>query len=398
MAGQVARYGPHEADHDAHVSASPGRRFPSRQISGPVLLVVALGLLLAACDVTRSEPERSRSPVCAAGQIDGELVLMSLADQISPESIDKFERRYGIDVVGLAYEGEDDLLATVTAGAEAFDVLVVPDYLAETLRRGDTLYPLDPIALPGRVNLDPMFAGLSDDSEPFYSVPLVWGTVGMGVNLNMVGKDVDPSWGLLFDTYQAWIFAGRMSLLEEGRQVMAAAMFYLGHSPNLDDRRRVAEAAALVADARALLRGFDSEDYASDLVEGGLDVAHGRSDLFLAALPPDSSDFRYFIPREGAVVWMDVLVVPTTSRHPCTAHSFIDFVLEPRNGAEVANYTGVATPNLTALEHVLPELATNPLIYPPPEVRSRLEMLDYSEDLNRLYAEEFIYSDPSSRS
>ena len=320
---------------------------------------------------------------------------MSRADDISPEAIDRFERRYGIDVVSLVYESEDDLLAMVTAGAEAFDVVVVPDYLAETLRRGDTLYPLDPIALPSRVNLDPMFAGLADGPEPFYSVPLVWGTVGMGVNLNMVGRDVDPSWGLLFDTYQAWVFAGRMSLLEEGRQVMAAAMLYLGHSPNLDDQRRVAEAASTVADARTFLRGFDSEDYASDLVEGGLDVAHGRSDRFLAALPPDSGDFRYIIPREGAVVWLDVLAVPTTSQHPCTAHSFIDFVLEPRNGAEVANYTGVATPNLMALEYVLPELATNPLIYPSPAVRSRLEILDYSEDLNRLYAEEFIYSDPS---
>ena len=395
MAGQTPRYGPHETDLDCPVSPTPGRRSPRCRIPGLLLLLVALGVLLSACDVTRSEPERPRAPVCAAGQIDGELVLMSRADQISPDAIYEFERRYGIDVVGLEYDSEDDLLARVTAGADDFDVLVVPDYLAETLRRGDTLYPLDPIALPGRVNLDPMFAGPSVDSEPLYSIPLVWGTVGMGVNLNMVGKDVDPSWGLLFDTYQAWIFAGRMSLLEEGRQVMAAAMLYLGHSPNLDDQRRVAEAAALVADARAFLRGFDSEDYASDLVEGGLDVAHGRSDLFLAALPPNSGDFRYIIPREGAVVWLDMLVVPITSRHPCTAHSFIDFVLEPRIGAEVANYTGVATPNLMALEHVLPELVFNPLIYPPPNVRSRLEMLDYSEDLNRLYGEEFIYSDPS---
>lgn len=372
-----------------------GRGFAVRRVPGPVLLLVAIAVLLTACGVTGSEPEGPRAPVCAAGQIDGELVLMSQSDQISPKAIDDFERRYGVDVVALEYESEDDLLARVTAGADDFDVLVVPDYLAETLRRGDTLYPLDPIALPGRVNLDPLFAAPPDDSEPFYSIPLVWGTVGMGVNLNMVGKDVDPSWGLLFDTYQAWVFAGRMSLLEEGRQVMAAAMLYLGHSPNLDDQRRVAEAAALVADARAFLRGFDSEDYATDLVEGGLDVAHGRSDLFLAALPPDSGDFRYIIPREGAVIWLDMLVVPTTSRHPCTAHSFIDFVLEPRIGAEVANYTGVATPNRMALEHVLPELVFNRLIYPPPEVRSRLEMLDYSEDLNRLYAEEFIYSDPS---
>lgn len=366
-----------------------------RPVAGPACLILALALLVAACGVTPDESDRPRVPVCAAGQIDGELILLSRPDQISPDAIVQFERRYGIDVVRLVYESEDDLLAMVTAGADDFDVVVAADYLAEILHRGDTLFPLDPIALPGRMNLDPMFAGLSDGDEPFYSVPLVWGTVGMGLNLNVVGDDVDRSWGILFDTYQAWIYAGRVSLLEEGRQVMAAAMLYLGHSPNSDERRQVGEASAVVGEARAFIRGFDSDDYASDLAEGGLDVAHGRSDSLLAVLPPDSGDFRYIIPREGAVVWLDKLAVPTTSRHPCTAHSFIDFVLEPRFGAEVANYTGVATPNLAALEYVLPELADNPVIYPPPDVRSRLRVLDYSEDLNRLYEEEFIYSDPS---
>ena len=85
---------------------------------------------------------------------------------------------------------------------------------------------------------------------------------------------------------------------------------------------------------------------------------------------------------------MDTLAVPTTALHPCSAHSFIDFVLEPEVAAGVANYAGVASPNLAALEHVLPELASNPHIYPPPDVRNRITLLNYSEDLIRLYAEE----------
>ena len=352
-------------------------------------------LAVSACEVTQTEPEGPPPPVCAAGQIDGEVILLSRPDQISPEVIDQFERRYGVDVVERLYEDEDDLLSRVTAGADDFDVVLLADYLAENLRRGERLFPLDPIALPGRINLDSMFGRPIDDTEPFYAVPLVWGTVGIGLNVNVVGEDAEPSWGLVFDVYRAWIYAGRVSLLEEGRQVLAAAMLYLGYSPNSADREQVREAADVVADARAYLRGYDSDEYASELAEGGLDVAHGRSDSFIAALPSDSTDFRYVIPREGAVVWIDSMVVPTTSAHPCSAHSFIDFVLEPRIGAEVANYAGVATPNAAASQYVLPELAANPDIYPPPEVRARLEILVYSEDLNRLYAEEFIPLDPS---
>ena len=135
--------------------------------------------------------------------------------------------------------------------------------------------------------------------------------------------------------------------------------------------------------------------YALDLVEGVLDVAHGRSDAFVEALPRDSGDFRYVIPQEGAIIWVDSMAVPITSRHPCSAHSFIDLVLEPGMGAEVANYAGVATPNTAAGEYVLPELAANPGIYPPAEVRDRLEILIYTEEIDRLYAEEFIHLDPS---
>ena len=358
-------------------------------------LLVVLLLVLSACDVAQPEPDRPSPPVCAAGQIDGDVILLSRPDQLSPVSIEDFERRYGVDVVELFYETEDDLLSWVTAGADAFDVVLLADYLAEILWRGRRLFPLDPIALPGRVNLDPKFVHPPDDPDVFYSIPMVWGTVGIGLNVNAVGEDAEPSWGMVFDIYQAWIYAGRVSLLENGRQVLAAAMLYLGYSPNLADRELVHEAAELVREARAHIRGFDSEGYAPKLVEGGLDVAHGRSDAFLEALPSGSSDFRYVIPREGAVVWVDSMAVPTTSRHPCSAHSFIDFVLEPRIGAEVANYAGVATPNTEALQYVLPELAENPGIYPPPELRNRLEILVYTEELDRLYAEEFIYVNPS---
>ena len=361
-------------------------------------VLLAVLLLAAACDLGQTEPEGPPDPVCAAGQIDGEVILLGRPDQMSPVAIDQFERRYGVDVVELFYESEDDLLSRVTAGADAFDVVLLTDYQAEVLWRGRQLFPLDPIALPGRVNLDPKFVhppDSPDDPDVFYSIPLVWGTVGIGLNVNVVGEDAEPSWGLVFDTYRAWIYAGRVSLLGEGRQVLAAAMLYLGYSPNVADRIPVREAVELVANARAHLRGFESERYALDLVEGVLDVAHGRSDAFVEALPRDSGDFRYVIPQEGAIIWVDSMAVPITSRHPCSAHSFIDLVLEPGMGAEVANYAGVATPNTAAGEYVLPELAANPGIYPPAEVRDRLEILIYTEEIDRLYAEEFIHLDPS---
>lgn len=359
-------------------------------------VLVGLALISGACGAVQPRPDGDPAPpVCAAGQIDGDVILLSRPDQLSPLVVDRFERRYGVDVVELTYEAEDDLFSRVTAGADDFDVVLLTDYAADILRRGKNLLPLDPIALPGRVNLDPKFAGGTNGGGVFYSVPMVWGTVGIGMNVNAVGADVLPTWGMVFDTYQTWIYAGRVSLLADGRQVLAAAMFYLGYSPNSTDRVQVRMAADLVAAAQTHLGGFDSEEYASRLVEGVFDVAHGKSDQFLEVLPAATADFRYAIPGEGAVAWVDRMAVPVTSRRPCSAHSFIDFILEPRNGAEAANYSKVATPNLAALQYVLPELAANPSVYPPPEVQDRLELLIYNEEIDRLYAEEFIPLEPA---
>ncbi len=348
-----------------------------------------LVLFLVACGFGSEQTEEMSSPVCASGQIDGEVVLLSPPGQISPEVIDRFERRYAVDVRKLFYETDDGLLSRVTAGADQFDVVMLRQDLAAILWRGGQLHTLDPIALPGRVNLDAQLTQPSSDTEGFYSVPLVWGTVGIGLNVNVVADTAETSWGLIFDLSQAWIYAGRVSLLDDPRQVMAAAMLYLGYSPNSTNRDQVREAGRVVAEAKAHLGGFDSDDYAARLADGGLDLAQGRSDDFMVALPPGSDDFLYVLPREGATIWLESMAVPVTSQHPCSAHSFIDFILEPRAGALVADHLGEATPNTASLSFLMPETAANRTLYPAPAARERLVLLQYTEELDLMYAEEF---------
>jgi len=348
-----------------------------------------LVLFLVACGFGSDQTEEMPSPVCASGQIDGEVVLLSRPGQISPEVIDRFERRYAVDVRELFYETDDGLLSRVTAGADQPDVVMLRQDLAAILWRGGQLHTLDPIALPGRVNLDAQLTQPSSDTEGFYSVPLVWGTVGIGLNVNVVADTAETSWGLIFDLSQAWIYAGRVSLLDDPRQVMAAAMLYLGYSPNSTNRDQVREAGRVVAEAKAHLGGFDSDDYAARLADGGLDLAQGRSDDFMAALSPGSDDFLYVLPREGATIWLESMAVPVTSQHPCSAHSFIDFILEPRTGAFVADHLGEATPNTASLSFLMPETAANRTLYPALQARERLVLLQYTEELDLMYAEEF---------
>ena len=351
-----------------------------------VLLLALVGACALGSDPAGEEPP---SPVCASGQIDGEVMVASQVGPISPTVIDQFERRYGVDVVEVFYESDDDLLSRVIAGADPFDVLLIRDDQAAVLRRGSSLHTLDPIALPGMVNLDPDFLRSPLETDGLYSVPIVWGTVGIGMNLNVLPDNFESDWGMVFDISSAWFNAGRISLLDNPRQAMAAAMLHLGYSPNSTNREQVREAAQLISEARAHLDGFDSENYATRLINGGLDLAQGRSDDFLAILPADSADFVYVIPDDGAAIWVEVMAVPVTSQHPCSAHTFIDFVLEPRMGALTADHLGEATTNTGALSYLSIEMASNLSLYPPQETRDRLELLHFTEELEILYAEEY---------
>ncbi len=363
----------------------------------PVLRAVALllGLGMAAACGTDSASSGPEPVVCAAGQIDGDLLVVNQTSSPVFTAVEQFERRYGVVVEEQSYDSDEELLSRISARADPVDLILMEESLAYVMGRDGLLLTLDSLAVPGRSNLIPRFDPARwrypvEVGEGFLWVPYLWGTVGVGVNVNLATPEIEPTWELIFDLDRAWVYAGRISLMEDPRQALAAALLYLGHSPNTDSPQQVAEAADLVAATRALLTRFDSTDYARRLVDGSVDVAHGRSDVFFEVIPENSTDFDYVIPREGAVIWMDVMAAPVTARSPCTAHSFIDFILEPRISAGMSNASRLASPNREALDYINPLLTRNPVIYPPPETMNALVRLELDEELERLYSDEFL--------
>ena len=384
--GAVVEYRPEPRSGEFmdNTSRRPGARF--------VVVIALLALVAGACGGDELDVGAPETPVCAAGGIDGDLAftLFNWPEYLPAELIEQFERLYGVTVEQRFYESNESMLSQVQARAAPFDLIVPSDYMVDIMRRDGLLLPLDPIALPGRINLDPLFDRRPFDPDGNYSVPYLWGTVGIGVNVNVVGHSTAPTWGLLFDPDQADHFAGRISLLDDPRQAMAAALIYLGYSPNTRTRDQIVEAADLIAVAAPNLAGFESIDYAGDLADGALDVAQGRSDVFFDAFGSRSTDYQYLIPAEGAIAWVDNMAIPITAEHPCTAHSFIDFILEAKNAASLANFTGYASPNMPAAEFIDLEQLTNPAIYPPPEARETFHFLVDLGDLEVVYLEEFV--------
>jgi putrescine transport system substrate-binding protein len=253
--------------------------------------------------------------------------------------------------------------------------------------------PLDKAKLPSLGNIDPQIMKSLEaiDKGNAHLVPYMWGTTGIGVNLDKVkaalGEDVPlDTWGLIFDPEKAKKLKDcGISLMDDSTEVFAAALAYLGKDPNSKDQKDLDAAAEAIKKIHPYIRYFHSSQYINDLANGDTCVAHGYSgDVFQARDRADEADkgvkIGYVIPKEGAVLWVDVLAIPADAPDPDQAHAFIEYLLDPKVIADASNAVNYANPNLKATELVDESIRTDPAVYPTPEAKERLFVLGERSD------------------
>ena len=336
----------------------------------------------AACGAGTVEPSGVEPAVCAAGQIDGDLRIHVKGDILPPAAIPDFASRFGVEVAKSQYEARDELIAQVEARVDEYDLIIPDSATVAIMRTADLLIPLSPDAIPGSANLMALFTDPPYDPGSVHTVPYTWGTIGIGVNTNVAGDDVPPTWGLIFDPDISDRYTGRMSLVDDPRLAVGAALAYLGYSMNTEEATELEAAVSLLSEANSRLDGYTTLEEATELVNGATDVAQGPSaalfDAFEAADAWD--DYTFVVPAEGAVLTADVMAIPITAAHPCTAHTFIDFLLDPKRGAEIAQWNRAASPNTAASELMPAELLGDAALYPPPETMENLQFVREVED------------------
>ncbi len=309
-------------------------------------VMLSIALVLAACG---GDDGTAAAVDCEPGQTDGDLNFYNWSEYMDPDLIAAFEEEYGVDVVESFYESNEAMLAQLQSGV-AYDLVVPSDYMIAIMIAEGLLLPLQKDAIPNIGNLAEDFQAPPYDPDLAYSVAYQYGTTGLGVNLDLVGDAFVESWALVFDPELTANFPGGVSLLNDPRETMGAALEYLGYSLNDTNLDHLDEAAQLIKDAKANIATFDSDQYDEALVNGEVAVAHGYSGNMIVAIGeadnPDS--FTYILPREGATLWIDNMAIPTVSEAPCTAHTFIDFLLDAENGAALTNWNYYGSPNAAA--------------------------------------------------
>jgi spermidine/putrescine transport system substrate-binding protein len=350
-------------------------------------LVASLSLLLASCG-SDAQPVPGSAADCSPGSVDGDLSLYNWTDYIDPGLVTSFEDEYGVRVREDYYGSNEEMLVKVTAGGTGYDIVVPSDYMVSIMREEGLLLELDHRLLTNLGNISEGFADPAYDPGLRFSVPYLWGTTGLGINAALLGE-VEPSWDLVFDPDVAGSLPGRVALLDDPRETLGAALHWLGYSPNTTDITELEEAAAVISRARAWTVTFESILYGDLLLSGEVVVAHGYSGNLLEAFGDDDR-FAYLVPREGATIYAENLSILATAPHPCTAHTFIDFILRPENHAALTNYIYYPAPNSAAIPFIDAELLTNPAVYPPADVLDRLLFLEDTGEFEPEYANAFL--------
>ncbi|HHC07334.1 MAG TPA: spermidine/putrescine ABC transporter substrate-binding protein [Actinobacteria bacterium] len=361
-------------------------------VRGRRLLLVAavVAIVAAACGGGGSELQ-AKADACKVDEVDGDLSLYNWSEYIDPELVEKFKATYGVEVTETFFESNESMLAQVEAGGAVYDLVVPSDYMVDIMRQEGLLVKLNREAIPNLANLDPKFTNLPFDPGNEYSAPYLWGTTGIGFSYDVVDDAADLTWGLIFDPELSAPFAGKISLLDDEREVFAAALKYLGYSVNSKDEKELQEATELLKAAKDRVATFTSDSFEDLLVAGEVVIAHGwNGDFFSAFDEADAwEELGYGIPKEGGVAWVDNMAIPTTAEHVCTAQTFINFILDPENGAQLAEWNYYASPNAKANELIDPEMLSDPAVYPPPEVFEKLEFLEDLGDFATKYADAF---------
>lgn len=321
------------------------------------------------------------APISAA---EAKLNVFIWSEYLDPQVVKDFEQQFACKVTVDVYEDAESMLAKLQGGGTSlYDLVVPPDHLVPTMVKLGLLAPMRPANLPNLKNLDAKFVNPAYDRGNKFSVAYQWGTVGILVR-PAAGKPIPETWGLVFDAKQQ---PGKFVLIDSVRDTLGAALKFKGHSLNSTDIPHLKEARDLVIEAKRRAAGFDGSVGAKNKVIARSVAAAIVYSGEAARAMTDDAALRYIIPREGSQIWVDNLCIPAKAPHRDLAEKFINFVLDAKVGARLADFGQFATANAAAKPFIKPADAKNPAIYPPADVMAKLEFLEDLGAKTKLYDE-----------
>ncbi|HPE24883.1 MAG TPA: polyamine ABC transporter substrate-binding protein [Albidovulum sp.] len=326
-----------------------------------------------------------------------EVHVYNWSDYIDEELLTKFKDETGIDVVYDVFDSNEILETKMLAGGSGYDVVVPTGGFLQRQIQAGAFQKLDKAQLPNITNMWDVIADRVSKYDPGneYSVNYMWGTTGIGVNVNKVrevlGEDAPiTSLALVFDpANMEKLAACGVHMLDAPAEVIPAALRYLGENPDAQDLETIEKVEPVLTAIAPYVQKFHSSEYINALANGDICVAFGWSGDVLqardrAAEAGNGVELEYHIPKEGALMWFDQLAIPADAPNPSAALKFINFMMDAHNAAAASNYVYYANGNKASQEFLNEDVIGDNAIYPDAETTANLYTTSpYDPKVNR---------------
>lgn len=304
---------------------------------------------------------------------------------IGETTLADFKGATGIDVSMDLFADNDELFAKLKEGNPGYDVIVPTNDYAERMIAAKILMPLDHSKIPNIANITKSFMDPKFDPGRKYSLPYMWGTVGIGYRKSRV-DGVPNSWKYLYDSAK---YSGKIALLGAPSTVLQVGCKYLGWPLNENDPAKLEKVAEMLIKQKPHIKVFAEDNGQDLLLSGEVDLTMEWNGDILQVMAEDK-DISYVVPDEGGLLWEDTLAIPNGAPHPENAHAFINYLLDAKAGAAIADFIQYATPNAAAKALMKPEYTGNPAIFPSDAVIARCETAiyqgtEYTQLIDRLW-------------
>lgn len=311
---------------------------------------------------------------CGSKQDTITINVLNWGDYIDDEEVDviaEFEKAHpGIKVNYTTTASNEEMLIKLSDPNSIYDVCFPSDYVIEKMIADDMLHPLNKQNIPNLANIDERFWEFSQSFDPGnkYSIPYMWGTVGILYNTTMVQEPV-TSWKIFWDEK----YAGQILMYDSIRDTIGVTLKMLGHSINTREAAHVEEARDALIAQKPLVKAYLDDPIKDNMIRGGGAMAVVYSGDAMWCME-ENPDLAFAVPDEGSNVWIDNIIIPKTSKHPAEAEAFINFLCDAEIAKANTEYIGFSTPNKAALALLDAEWLEDETYNPPQEVLDRCEI------------------------
>ena len=263
----------------------------------------------------------------------GELHIYTWSDYIAPDVLASFEKALGVTIVVDTFDSNEAMYAKLKAGGTGYDIIMPTSYQIMTMAKEGMICELDHSKMPNvKQNFDPLFAKQILDPSFKYNVPYAVTYTGFAYQKDKIPEGADiNSWAILGNP----VLKGRISMLDDIREVIGAGLMYLGYSINSKNPKEIDAAVKQILAWRTNIRKFDAESYKTEVPGGATWIGHGYSTDTTQVIvgdeeagAPARDDIGFALPKEGFTIAFDEMVVAKDAKRKDLAYAFINYIYD----------------------------------------------------------------------